>query len=65
MIIFPGVFFFFFLIFIFWAVTGGGVGVGGGGERAKNGPKCHKVLSMILHISEIIYHMIVIYGAHV
>ena len=55
----PGVFSF-FCNFDF-----GGGGVGGGGERAKNGPKCHKVLSIILHISEIIYHMIVIYGTHV
>ena len=36
-----------------------------GAERAKNGPKWQKSLSVALHISGTIHCMIVIYGANV
>ena len=36
-----------------------------GGKCAKNGPKLQKILSIALHISGTIHHMIVIYGPHV
>ena len=34
-------------------------------KRTKNGPKWQKILSVLLHNSGNIHHMIVIYGAHV
>ena len=53
----PGIFFFIFSKFWFsgsyW------------GKRAKNGPKWQKILSVMLHISRTIHHMIVIFGTHV
>ena len=39
--------------------------VKGEGKRAKNGQKWQKILSVMLHISGAIHHMIVIYGIHV
>ena len=35
------------------------------GKRAKNGPKWQNILSVALHIAEIIHHIVVIYGAFV
>ena len=34
------------------------------GKKAKNRPKWQKILSVMLHISGTIHHMIVIYGIH-
>ena len=52
----PG-FFFFFDIFVFWTVRGVK-----GQKMVKDGKK---ILSVALHISGTIHHMILIYGAHV
>ena len=54
MVISPGFFFFFFDIWIFQAVREG--------KGQKMAPDDKKVLSVALHISETIYHMIVFYG---
>ena len=51
------VFFLFFIILIFWVVRGVKV--------QKNGPKWQKILSVMLHVSGTIHHIIVIYGTHV
>ena len=50
-------FFHFFKILIFWVVRGG--------KKAKNGPKWKKIMSVVLHISRNIHHMIFICGTHV
>ena len=39
--------------------------VGQRGERAKNGPKLLKIVSVVLYISGTIYHMIFIYCTHI
>ena len=52
-IIYPGIFFHFSK---FWFLGGQG------DERAKNGPKWQKILSVSLHISETVHYMIVIFG---
>ena len=44
---------------------GGGGGGEGGCNRAKNGPKWQKMLSVELDISGTIHQMIVIYGTYV
>ena len=54
--IFPGLFFIFSK---FW--FSGLLAV----ERAKNGPKWEKIISVLLHISRNIHYMIFIYGTHV
>ena len=56
MIISPAVFFIFSKCWFFRVLRG---------KSAKNGPKWQKILSVMLHISGIIHHMIVIYGTHV
>ena len=50
------------LIFLVHKEGGGG---GGGGEKAKNGPEWQKMISVALHISGTVHHMIVIYDANV
>ena len=39
--------------------------LGRGSKRTKHGPKWQKILSVMLHISETIHHMIFIYGTRV
>ena len=56
MIISLGVFFI-FAKFLFFGLVGG--------KSAKSGPKSQNVLSITLHISGTIHHMIVIYGTPV
>ena len=66
-VISPGIFFFHLLIIlILWVVSGrGGGGEGGGGfKRAKNSPKWQIIMSVVLHISGTMYHMVFIYGTH-
>ena len=36
-----------------------------GGKRAKNGPRWKKIMSVAIHISATMHHMILIYGTHV
>ena len=36
-----------------------------GGKSAKNGPKWQKIMSVKLHISGTVHHMIIVYGTHV
>ena len=61
----PGIFFFHLLIIlILWVVSGRGGGGGGGFKRAKNSPKWQIIMSVVLHISGTMYHMVVIYGTH-
>ena len=43
---------------IFWDIRGGR------GKRAKNGPKWQKIVSIALHISGAIHHMLVLQGTH-
>ena len=50
-------FFFFFDIFVFWTVRGVK-----GQNMVKDG---EKILSVALHVSGTIHHMILIYGTHV
>ena len=59
-IISPGIFFIFFKILIFGIIRGKR-----GGKRAKNGSRWENILSVSLHISGTIHHMIVIFDAHV
>ena len=53
----PGIFLIFPKLWFFQVVSGG--------KRAKNGPEWQKILSLMLHISGTIHHMIVIFGTHV
>ena len=54
-----------FLIFFskFWFL--GSLEKGRGRKWAKNGPKWQKIMSVSLHTSGTVHHMIVIFGAHV
>ena len=46
-------------------MAGGEGGEGGGGfKRAKNSPKWQIIMSVVLHISGTMYHMVFIYGTH-
>ena len=57
--------FIFFKILIFRIIWGVCVwGRRGGGKRSKNGPKWQKILSVSLHISGTMHHLIVIFGKH-
>ena len=60
-IISPGIFFIFFVSKLWFSGSLGG----GGGERAKNGPKWQKILSVSLCISGTVHHMIVSFGKYV
>ena len=57
MMIFSDVFFTFLKILIFWVHRGAG--------RGKKQSRMTKIMSVVLHISGTIHHMIVIYGANV
>ena len=57
MMISPGAYFIFFYVFFFWAFRGVK------GQKMAQDDK--KFMSVALHISGTIYHMIFIYGSHV
>ena len=58
MIISPGIFFILSKCWFF------GILGGGRGKRAKNGPNWQKIVSIALHISGAIHHMLVLQGTH-
>ena len=58
-IISPGIFLFFLFFIFFKILVFGIIRWGEGVKKAKNDPKWQKILSVSLHISEIVHHIII------